>query len=66
VVELFYMFGGSSFIIPADWTVNNKVTSILGGFSEKGSIAAIDSSKNTKTLTITGFVMFGGGEIKRR
>lgn len=66
VVEIFYMFGGSTFILPADWTVTNKVTSILGGFSEKGTIIATDNSTNTKTLIITGFVMFGGGEIKRR
>ena len=66
VVELFYMFGGSSFIIPADWTVNNKVTSILGGFSEKGNPVITNVTKDNKTLTITGFVMFGGGEIKRR
>lgn len=66
VIEVFCLFGGSSFILPADWSVTNKVTSILGGFSEKGTIIATDTATNTKTLTITGFVMFGGGEIKRR
>jgi len=66
VIELFYMFGGSTFIIPADWTVTNKVTSVLGGFSEKGNPVITDAARSNKTLTITGFVMFGGGEIKRR
>jgi len=66
VIEVFFMFGGSSFILPADWSVTNKVTSILGGFSEKGNPVITDSAKSNKTLTITGFVMFGGGEIKRR
>jgi len=66
VVEVFYMFGGSTFIIPADWNVTNKVTSILGGFSEKGNPVITNEPKDNKTLIITGFVMFGGGEIKRR
>ncbi len=65
VIEVFYMFGGSTITVPADWLVTNKVTSILGGFSEKGSPVITDANNN-KTLTITGFVMFGGGEIKRR
>jgi len=65
VIEVFYMFGGSTITVPADWLVNNKVTSILGGFSEKGNPIITDAA-SSKTLTITGFVMFGGGEIKRR
>lgn len=65
IIEVFYLFGGSAITVPADWIVTNKVTSILGGFSEKGSPVITDANNN-KTLTITGFVMFGGGEIKRR
>lgn len=66
VIEVFYMFGGSTITFPPDWMVTNKVTSILGGFSEKGSTLITNANKSNKTLIITGFVMFGGGEIKRR
>ncbi|MBC8486450.1 MAG: hypothetical protein H8D45_10470 [Bacteroidetes bacterium] len=64
VIELFYMFGGSSLTVPNDWTVINKVTSILGGFSDKRSVSTSGQNDPKKTLILKGFVMFGGGEIK--
>jgi len=63
VLEVFYLFGGSSIIVPRDWTVINKVTSILGGFSDKRFMTE-KTGDTGRALVIQGFVMFGGGEIK--
>ncbi len=62
VIEVFYMFGGSTLKVPSDWVVVNNVTAILGGFSDKRSNPPIENGK--KKLIINGMVMFGGGEIK--
>ena len=64
VIELFYMFGGSEIRVPNDWIIINKVTVILGGFSDKRKVATTGQSDPKKTLILRGFVMFGGGEIK--
>ena len=64
VIELFYMFGGSSLTVPNNWSVINKVTSILGGFSDKRSVSTSGQNDPKKTLILKGFVMFGGGDIK--
>ncbi len=64
VLEVFYMFGGSSLTVPADWVVVNNVTSILGGFSDKRNINPSRPLTSDKVLIIQGFVMFGGGELK--
>lgn len=66
VIEVFYLFGGSSIIVPADWVINNKVTAILGGFSDKRTGLASPDDNSENTLTVRGMVMFGGGEIKTR
>ncbi len=66
VIEVFYMFGGSNIIVPNDWIVLNKVTSIFGGFSDKRHVTTSNSKETKKTLIIRGMVMFGGGEIKGR
>ncbi len=66
VLDVFAMFGGSNFIVPADWNVRIEVTAIFGGFSDKRVISSqsanVDGPK--KELFIKGFVMFGGGEVK--
>lgn len=66
VLDVFFMFGGSGIIVPADWRINVDVVSIFGGFSDKRYVGSTqDNTSNGKsTLTIKGFVLFGGGEIK--
>jgi predicted membrane protein len=66
ILEVFYVFGGSSITVPNDWVVINKVTSILGGFSDKRRGDSTMASGPEKTLVIQGFVLLGGGEIKSR
>jgi predicted membrane protein len=63
VIDVFIMFGGSSLIIPPDWTVRVEVFSLLGGFSDKRYSTLKVIPNPEKTLVIKGFVMFGGGEI---
>ncbi len=64
VIELFYLFGGSSLHVPDDWNVVNKVTAIFGGFSDKRKVKTDNINDPNKTLVLRGLVMFGGGEIK--
>jgi predicted membrane protein len=64
VIEVFYLFGGSSIKVPSDWNVVNKVTAIFGGFTDKRKTLTPQADDPSKTLIITGTVMFGGGEIQ--
>ena len=66
VLDVFAMFGGSTFIVPPDWNVRVEVTPIFGGFTDKRSANMQESATKDprKQLYITGFVMFGGGEVK--
>lgn len=64
-LEVNCVFGGVKIIVPADWTVQLKVVSIMGGFSDKRRSygKSLDGS-NKKTLIIKGSTIFGGGEIR--
>lgn len=66
VIEVFYLFGGSSITVPNDWVVINRVTAILGGFTDKRSGLQSPEENPGKVLIIQGMVLFGGGEIKTR
>ncbi len=63
VVDLFTLFGGTEFRIPADWTVNmSQLTVLFGSFEDKRNIANTQTDPN-KVLYIKGLILFGGGEI---
>ncbi|MCF8231657.1 MAG: cell wall-active antibiotics response protein [Bacteroidales bacterium] len=64
VIEVFYMFGGSTLWVPADWNVKTDVVSIFGGFEEKRHPTK-SAAENGKKLYVKGMALFGGGEIKR-
>ncbi len=66
VIEVLYIFGGSSITVPRDWHVINQVTAVMGGFSDKRTDLPPPGDSSQKTLTIRGLVVFGGGEIKSR
>jgi predicted membrane protein len=66
VIEVLYLFGGSSLTVPRDWNVINQVTTVLGGFTDKRSNLPQPGEIQQKTLIIRGVVIFGGGEIKSR
>jgi len=64
VIELFYMFGGSTIVVPADWDIKIDVVAIFGGFSDKRYKSKEIPGTSSKRLYIKGLVVFGGGEIK--
>ena len=64
VIDVFALFGGTSIIVPPDWTVHIDTVAILGGFSDKRVSALKVVPNPEKVLVIKGFVMFGGGDLK--
>ncbi|MBN8577197.1 MAG: cell wall-active antibiotics response protein [Cyclobacteriaceae bacterium] len=62
VIDVVQMFGGVKMVVPANWEIKSDITAILGGFDDKRNTPLGPSSG--KKLVITGFVMFGGVEIK--
>ncbi|MEQ6120456.1 DUF5668 domain-containing protein [Reichenbachiella sp. MALMAid0571] len=64
IIDVFCMFGGSSFIVPADWTIVMESFIIFGGYADKRPLVSNVTQDPGKVLRIKGFVMFGGGEVK--
>ena len=62
-LEVNTIFGGVTLIVPADWKVQLKMTSIMGGFSDKRSYVK-ENSDPSRVLIIKGSTIFGGGELK--
>ncbi len=63
-IDIFAMFGGTTIIVPKNWNVVVSVTSILGGFSNKGIKDPTVEIDTSRSLVIKGLVIFGGGEVK--
>ncbi len=63
VLNIQYVFGGGTLIVPADWNVRIEVVSIFGGFSDERRIIK-QSTDSSKVLVLKGNCVFGGGEIK--
>ena len=63
VLDMVCIFGGASFVIPADWTVRTEVVSILGGFVDKRHNIPTTINRD-RELVIKGVAIFGGGELK--
>jgi predicted membrane protein len=62
-LEVNTIFGGVTLIVPADWRIQLKMTSIMGGFSDKRSYIK-ESPDTSRVLIIKGSTIFGGGELK--
>ncbi|MEI7499911.1 MAG: DUF5668 domain-containing protein [Bacteroidota bacterium] len=62
-LEVNTIFGGVTIIVPADWKIQLKMTSIMGGFADKRSFIK-ESPDPSQMLIIKGSTIFGGGEIK--
>lgn len=60
-IEIFAFWGGIEIKVPEDWNVAVKVMPIMGGVEDK-SVPPKNSSN--KLLTITGYTIMGGAEIK--
>lgn len=63
VLDVFCLFGGSSLIIPNDWTVINESFVIFGGYADKRRTST-ETHDPKKVLRIRGSVILGGAEIK--
>jgi predicted membrane protein len=64
VIEITCIFGGTTILVPENWNVILDITPILGGFSDGRKIGGDVIKDTTRTLTIKGVVIFGGGELK--
>ena len=62
-LEVNTIFGGVNLVIPSDWKVQLKITSIFGGFSDK-RMHVKESPDPSRILIIKGSTIFGGGELK--
>ncbi len=63
-IDIFALFGGTTIIVPKNWNVIVNVTTVLGGFSNKGIKDPTVEIDLSRTLVIKGLVIFGGGEVK--
>ncbi len=63
VIDIFTMFGGCKFIIPAEWDIRIEVSSIFGGFSDKRSLYKDMPRDPSRELIIKGVAIFGGGDV---
>jgi len=63
ILEISAIFGGASVIVPTEWKVIVKNSSILGGFEDKRRIIK-ESPDPSRVLIIKAEAIFGGGEIK--
>ena len=63
VLKLEMIFGGSKFIIPSNWTVQNEIDGIFHGVEDKRKWSADAGSNPAKILILRGSAVFGGIEI---
>lgn len=61
-LEINAVFGGITIIVPSDWQLESRVTSVFGGFSDERK-HLLDPIQGRR-LIITGACVFGGGELK--
>jgi hypothetical protein len=61
VLELFAMWGGIEIQVPGDWTVENRVTPLMGGAEDTRKVVGADGKKR---LILKGLAIMGGIEVK--
>jgi predicted membrane protein len=60
-LEVNSVFGGVEIIVPGNWRVQNDITAVLGGVSDRRPFATGEADK---VLRIHGSAVFGGVEVK--
>jgi len=63
VIELTTLFGGTTLVVPSNWTVKSDAAVVFGGIDDKRSMTG-STEVASKTLTLRGTVIFGGIDIK--
>jgi predicted membrane protein len=67
VMDINVIFGGVEIRVPAHWRVEARNQTLFGGYTDSTrgpANAAAESVSGTKTLVITGQVLFGGIEVQ--
>jgi predicted membrane protein len=60
-IEVFAFWGGIEILVPSDWLVSSKVTTLIGGFVDSRRPSKVIP---TKTLIVRGFNLMSGIEVK--
>lgn len=60
-INIFCVFGGAELILPENVEIKSNVFSLFGEVSDK---RAVNSTEKSTAVTINGFCMFGGVDIK--
>lgn len=63
-IDVLTLFGATKILMPKDWEIINKTTTIFGGFDYQRGKSVQDSIPEDKIVILKGLVLFGGGEIK--
>ena len=63
VLKLEMIFGGSKFIVPSNWTVQNEIEGVFHGVDDKRKFYSEAASNPAKVLILKGSAVFGGVEI---
>jgi hypothetical protein len=64
-IDVAAIMGGVEIHVPSEWTIVSNVLPLMGAFIDKRRPAATPvAGAPTKTLTIDGFVLMGGIEVK--
>jgi predicted membrane protein len=63
ILDLSVVFGGITVIVPSDWKVQMKMSSVLGGFADK-RVYVKEQPDPSRILIVKGNAVFGGGELK--
>lgn len=62
-VDMTQFFGGTTLIVPANWSIESDLVAIMGGINDKRT-HVVDAGETDKILVISGTAIFGGIEIK--
>jgi hypothetical protein len=60
VLDVVAFWGGIDLKVPPEWSVEGKVVPIMGGFEQKGSLAAETETGEGPRLVVRGYAVMGG------